>query len=320
MVMAQSLLKVLAARTPAPEIHVLAPPHTHPLLAHMPEVDQTLNLDLGHGRLGLGRRRALGHRLRGRYTQAIVLPNSFKSALIPWWAGIPRRTGWRGERRGFLLDDLRVLDPLRLPTTVQRFVALGLDPDSAVERVPLPHLEVEVLEIQRTLHALGLSRPARRRLLALCPGAEFGPAKQWPADHFGRLARAHLDRGWAVWLLGSAGDRAVCAAVNAHAGGGCLDLGGRTSLGQAVDLLALADRVVSNDSGLMHVAAALNRPLAALFGSTDPGHTPPLGRQVHILREPTDCAPCFRRECPKGHLDCLRRLRPERVLAAFGEA
>ena len=319
MVMAQSLFKALRQREPAPRVHVLAPPWTLPLLERMPEVAASVEMPVGHGRLGLLSRRRLGLDLRReRFDQAIVLPNSWKSALIPFWARIPVRTGWRGEMRYGLLNDLRVLDKTRLPMTVQRFVDLAW-PAGATEPppVPAPRLEIKVVRVQQALRDLGLTKSARRPLLAMCPGAEFGPSKCWPAERYGQVAKHMHERGWDVWLFGSRNDAAVCAEVNAASGELCVDLSGRTDLGQAIDLMSLAERVLSNDSGLMHVAAALGHPVVALFGSTDPTHTPPLSERAKTVSLHLDCSPCFKRVCPLGHTNCLRSLPAERVLAAL---
>ena len=317
MVMAHSLFQVLARRGPDTHIDVLAPAWSQPLLERMPEVFDTIELPFGHGQLGLSARWRFGRSLRGRgYQQAILLPNTLKSALVPLAAGIPLRTGWVGELRYGLLNDIRHLDKQRLPMTVQRFVALGLPADRQIApECPQPRLHVVPESQQQAMAELGLRRPARP-VLALCPGAEYGPAKRWPAEYFGELAASRLAAGWAVWLFGSGKDREVCAQVAAGAGGGCLDLSGTTSLAQAVDLLSLADAVVSNDSGLMHVAAALDRPLVALYGSSDPGFTPPLNPRSRVLSLGLECSPCFRRECPLGHLRCLRGISVQQVSQA----
>lgn len=321
MVMAHGLFQILHRRQPRPCLDVLAPAWSQPLLARMPEVAHAIESPTGHGQLALGARRRLGLELRAMgHAQAILLPNSWKSALVPFWARIPQRTGWRGEWRYGLLNDIRHLDRQRLPTTVQRFVALGLPaqaPPPDLADLPRPRLTVNGDAARAALERFSLPDPLERPPLALCPGAEFGSSKRWPAPHYGRLAQLAHRRGWAVWLFGSAQDRPVCAAVNESSGGVCLDLAGRTSLAEAVDLLSLAERVVSNDSGLMHVAAALDRPLVALFGSTDPAHTPPLSPRARVLRRALPCAPCFRRECPLGHLDCLAGLSVEQVLEAL---
>ncbi len=315
MVMAQSLLMAVRERYPEIAIDVLAPAWSRPLLRRMPEVRDAIDMPLGHGQLDLRVRRRLGLSLRGRgYDWAIVLPNSFKSALTPFWARIPRCTGYVGEWRWGLLNDARRLDKTKLPMTVQRFVALGLAPKAELPpSVSPPRLRGDEASLERTLAQLGLRRPDSR-LLVLCPGAEFGPAKRWPEDHYAQVARTLAAAGWMVWILGSEKDAPVAEAVVKQAGTG-VNLAGKTSLEQAIDLLSLADTVVSNDSGLMHVAAALDRPLIAIYGSSDPGFTPPLNAQARIVRLGLSCSPCFERECPLGHLDCLRKLEPERVLA-----
>ncbi len=320
MIMAQSLFMVLKRRDPAPRIHVLAPAWTLPVLERMPEVDATVEMPVGHGRLGFGRRLKLGRKLREvGYAQSIVLPNSWKSALTPFWARIPLRTGWLGEMRYGLLNDARRIDKRRWPLMVDRFVALAY-PETQADAVPAapgPRLEIKAVQVQQALRDLGIQKRARRPLLALCPGAEFGLSKCWPARYYGELA-AHMQRsGWDVWLFGSRNDAPICKEVNAAAGGICADLSGRTRLGQAVDLLSLADRVVSNDSGLMHVAAALGHPLVAVFGSTDPTHTPPLSDKARVVSLGLDCSPCFKRSCPLGHNNCMRQLPVERVLQAL---
>ena len=318
MVMAQSLFKVLKAQNPDCAIDVLAPGWTLALLERMPEVRDGIEMSPGHGQLQLMARRRLGISLRGSgYQQAILLPNSFKSALVPYWARIPKRTGFVGEMRQWLLTDARKLDRQRLPQTVQRFVSLGL-PDGAQpgEGVPQPALLTDNDNGHAALQRLGLET-GQRPVLALCPGAEFGPAKKWPEAYYAEVARSWLEKGWQVWLFGSANDAAVCERINVLAGGACENLAGQTRLEDAIDLLGMASFVVSNDSGLMHVAAALQRPMVAIYGSSDPGFTPPLAETARIERLGLDCSPCFKRECPLGHLDCLNKLLPERVIASM---
>ena len=320
MVMAQSLFKVLKAQDAGRAIDVLAPGWTLALLERMPEVRDAIKMPLGHGQLQLMMRRRLGVSLRAAgYEQAILLPNSFKSALIPYWARIPRRTGYVGEMRQWLLTDGRKLDRQRLTQTVQRFVALGL-PDGAMLRdpVPEPALETSNENGRAALQRLGLET-GQQPVLALCPGAEFGPAKKWPEAWYAEVATNWLEQAWQVWLFGSANDAPVCERINTLAGGGCDILAGQTRLEDAIDLLAMATFVITNDSGLMHVAAALQRPMVAIYGSSDPGFTPPLAETAQIERLGLDCSPCFQRECPLGHLNCLNELPPARIIAAMEE-
>lgn len=320
MVMAQALFMALRQRHPHCRISVLAPAWSRPLLARMPEVDAAIDLPFAHGELNLAGRLELARGLAPKgFDRAIVLPNSFKSALIPALAGIPVRSGWRGEMRFWLLNDIRLLDKRRYPRMVERFVALAWPPGHALpDPLPRPRLRAdpERLAALRETFALDPVAP----VLALCPGAEFGPAKRWPERHYAAVAKALIMRGWQVWLLGSARDREVAEAIVAQLEpeqrASARNLAGATELGDAVDLLAAASLVVSNDSGLMHIAAALDRPLIVVYGSSSPAFTPPLSGRAETLAIPVDCGPCFQRECPKRHLKCLNELRPEQVLAA----
>jgi heptosyltransferase-2 len=218
-----------------------------------------------------------------------------------------------------LLNDCRRLDKQRLVMTVQRFVALGL-PDGAAlpQPLPVPELLTDNENTHAALQRLELD-PVAKPVLALCPGAEFGPAKQWPEEYYAQVAQTWLDKDWHVWLFGSSNDAAVCNRINGLAGDRCANLAGRTSLAEAIDLLAMAAFVVSNDSGLMHVAAALQRPMVAIYGSSDPGFTPPLSDTAKVERLGLECSPCFKRECPLGHLKCLKELAPERIIRAMEE-
>ena len=322
MVMAQSLFMVLKQRHPQAQIDVLAPAWSMPLLNRMPQVARGIELPFGHGQLRLGERRQLGRHLRANgYQQVIVLPNSFKSAIVPWFADIALRTGWRGEMRGWILNDSRRLDKNSLPLMVQRFVALALPatsrlPEDLPNPLPVPQLKVDPADCKDALTLFGLKDELP--MLMLCPGAEFGDAKRWPAEHFAVVARNRIELGWQVVLLGSDNDKTVTAAIASQLDSPlCHDLAGKTTLAQAIDLLSLATAVVSNDSGLMHVAAALHRPLVALYGSTSPAFTPPLSDRVAILHTDIDCRPCFKRECPLQHKKCLTELAPQRVLDAL---
>ncbi len=317
MVMEQSLFKRLRRERTGCVIDVLAPGWSLPLLARMPEVRRGIEMPFGHGRFAARGRWQLGRSLRqAGYRQSIVLPNSWKSALVPYAAGIPRRTGWLGEMRVGLFNDARKLDKARLPMTVQRFVALAGDNNQELPPVDPPHLQIDPARVREAAAKLDAVKRDKRRVLALCPGAEYGPAKQWPTVHFGQLAREFARDGWDIWLFGSERDRAIAEGV-ATTCRVVTNLAGRTTLEQAVDLMSLADAVVSNDSGLMHVAAALDRPLVALYGSSDPGFTPPLNQHHRIASLGLDCSPCFKRECPLGTTACLVDLPVSRVADAL---
>jgi heptosyltransferase-2 len=248
-----------------------------------------------------------------------VLPNSFKSALIPFFAGIPRRTGYVGELRWGLVNDARRLDRQALPLMIERFAALAGDAGAPLER-PLPPVALRVDAAARDAALARFGLTAGTRTAVLCPGAEYGPAKRWPAEYFAAIARRLQADGWQVWLAGSPKDAAVGAAIASAADGACVNLCGRTTLAEVIDLMSCTDHVVSNDSGLMHVAAALDRPLTALYGSSSPAFTPPPSSRAHIVRIEIACSPCFRRECPLGHFNCMRKLTPEAVWRAIAEA
>jgi heptosyltransferase-2 len=319
MVMAQALYKLLRQQDPSIEIHVVAPAWSLPVLERMPEVARGIELAVGHGELGLRRRWALARRLRAeRYTRAIVLPRSAKAALVPWLAGVPRRTGFRGEWRYGLLNDIRSLDT-SLDQTVKRFVALGMPRGAAVPgslAVALqPRLRSDPQNLERLRAAHGLTRGAP--FAALMPGAEYGPAKRWPAAHFGALAAELAAGGADVVVLGSAKERSIGDDVVTRAAHARVrNLAGATSLADVVDLLAGSEVAVSNDSGLLHVAAAAGTSVVALYGSSSPKFTPPLTEAAAVVSLELECSPCFARECPLKHFRCLNELSPATVLRA----
>jgi heptosyltransferase-2 len=302
--MAQPLLARLREKLPQARIDVLAPAWVAPVVRRMAEVAGVIETSFGHGPLALRERWRLGRTLKALgYDQAIVLPNSWKSALAPFFADIAIRSGYVGESRYGLLNLLYRTAPGREPMA-EHYARLAGEPGAQLARpLPAPRLAVDLQAAQRTRERFGL--PAR--YAALCPGAEYGPAKRWP--HFAELA-ARLELP--AVLLGSPREREQCAAIKGR------NLAGETTLDEAIDLLACAQYVVSNDSGLMHVAAALGRPQVALFGSSSPEHTPPLSGKARVLWLGLECSPCYARECPLGHLRCMRELTVESVLEKLG--
>jgi heptosyltransferase-2 len=314
MILAQSLFKALKRRDPECHLAVAAADFTRPLLDFMPEVDEVLALPFGHGETRIAARWRFGRALRAqRFMRGIVLPTSFKSALPLRAAGIPRRSGYRGEGRGVLLNDCRP-DDRRHRRTVDRFVALATAPGEPPPAVEPPQLRLPPGAGEVALSALGLTSTGRP-LLALCPGAEYGPAKRWPPRHFALVARHWIAVGGQVQILGGPGDRPAAAALIAAAGEtpALENLVGRTTLAQAAALLAEAQAVVSNDSGLMHLAAALGRPVIALYGPSDPALTPPLASDAQVLTLDLPCRPCHARRCPLVHHKCLEELSPRLV-------
>ena len=248
MVMAQSLFRLLVGRRPDRPVDVLAPGWSLPILARMPEVREAIEMPAGHGELRFGDRRRLGRTLRARgYAQAIVLPRSLKAALVPWFARIPRRTGFRGEQRYGLINDMRPFDAAVLDQTVKRFVALGLEPDESLpDELPRPRLRVDAARRTDALERLGLDPTAEP--VAFMPGAEYGPAKCWPLEYYGELAARLRERGHAVWVFGSPKDAGAARAIAQVAP--VEDLCGRTTLEEAIDLLTPA-AVMGSDEDAM---------------------------------------------------------------------
>ncbi|WP_415886638.1 lipopolysaccharide heptosyltransferase II [Neptuniibacter sp. QD37_6] len=289
MLMSQSLYQHLKQKNPDIEIDVLAPNWCRPVLARMPEVNKAIEMPVGHGSLQWGLRKQIGQELaKNGYDQALVLPNSLKSALIPWFAKIPKRTGWRGEMRYGLLTDLRPLDKEAYPLMVQRYLGLAEAPGTPaipMEQIPYPQLTVDNAEYEAALAQFKLNSD---KAIAFCPGAEFGPAKRWPDYHYAALAKLLIADGYQIWLFGSEKDKPVCQQIQdqltVEEQERCRNLAGVTSLPQAIDLIAHCQAAVSNDSGLMHIAAAVNVPLVALYGPTSPGFTPPLSDKAEIIR------------------------------------
>ncbi len=320
-VMTEPLMRRLHAR--GERLTVGALPWVAPVYRAMPQVAEVIEFPFQHGGVQFKARRRLASELDGRFDIAYICPNSLKSALLPFMASIPKRVGYLGEARiGLLTHRLKNPPKDKRPPMVAFYSALSGEADVAQDR---PRLQIAESEVAVGLAELGLQRGAYR---VFAPGAEYGPAKRWPAAHFSALGQ-QLDLP--VVLLGSAKEFALCeeiaAPVNAREPGKCLNLAGKTSLALALIAISAAKNIVSNDSGLMHVAAAFGVPQVAIFGSSSPLHTPPLSDRARIFwlkseptyQPPLDCAPCFLRECPlppeQGHMRCLNDVLPAAVLA-----
>jgi heptosyltransferase-2 len=322
-VMSQPLLAAIKASYPHAAIDVLATPWVAPVYRACSEVAELIEADLRHGQLQWGLRRALAAQIKKRdYASCYVLPNSLKSALIPWLANIPIRIGYQGELRRFLLTETKANSPKtqRIPM-VEHYANLCAPSNNSDSAIHLPKLNptASAMEAARSrLQAAGIQTDA---LVVLCPGAEYGPSKRWPATHFAALAQSILKAKptASVVLLGSPSDRAIGDAIisastpNSRIFNWC----GETSLDEAIAIIALSSKVVSNDSGLMHIGAALQVPQVAIFGSSDPSHTPPNSAKAIVISLHLPCSPCHQRECPLGHLNCLNQISPERVFAAI---
>tara|TARA_B100000029_G_scaffold490143_1_gene548821 strand:- start:7210 stop:8268 length:1059 start_codon:yes stop_codon:yes gene_type:complete len=317
MVMAQSLFKLLVSREPNSQVDVVAPTWSISILDRMSEVDDVMELNVVHGHLALSARWALGQRLREkRYDRAIILPRSLKASLVPFFATIPVRTGYRGEWRYGLINDMRSFDANILNQTIKKMVFLGLGSDE--ENLPLisnPTLNVDKKNLDLVARRLRLNPSIET--VALIPGAEYGPAKQWPVEKYAELASRLVSVGLQVWVLGSEKERqlgdAIVAMIKNH---NVINLCGKTSLEDVVDLIASVKVAVTNDSGLMHVAAAVNTHVIALYGSSSPALTPPLTEKKDIFYLDLECSPCFRRECPLDHFKCMNDIGVEEICSA----
>ncbi len=327
MMMSQSLYRTIKALHPHAQIDVMAPEWCRPLLAKMPEVSQAIPMPLGHGKLDIGERRRLGVNLRKNgYDQGIVLPNSFKSALVPFFAKIAKRTGWRGEMRYGLLNDIRPLNKVAFPLMVQRYVALAYDKQiiKSATDIPTPILwpklvtnKKDVTHVMDTFN-IEHSRP----IIGFCPGAEFGPAKRWPHYHYAALAEKMIsEKGYQVLLFGSQKDNDagedIRHSLTKNAQQHCHNFAGKTSLDQAVNLIDACQAIVSNDSGLMHVAAALDKPLVALYGPSSPDFTPPLSNKAEVIRLISGYHKVRKGDGDSGYHQSLIDIQPQLVIDAL---
>jgi heptosyltransferase-2 len=319
MVMADSFFQLLKQLYPHAHLSVLSPKWCLPLLARMSSVDSFIELPFGHGDFKAMARWRFGRSLATeRYSQAYVLPNSWKSAIVPFAAKIAKRTGWIGEMRYGLLNDHRQLDKTQYPTMISRFNALALPTHERLPTPPTPRLSATPAQQSATKTAVSLNSDD---YIALCPGAEFGPAKRWPPEHYATICGHLLKQGRSVILLGSPKDQATTQEIlrhvptNTHAD--ILNLAGKTDLAQAIDLLAGAKAAISNDSGLMHIAAAVGRPVVAIYGPTSTTFTPPASDKAMLIQLQLNCQPCHQRNCPltgENFHACMKQITPEAVL------
>ncbi len=328
MVMSQSLYTVLKQKYPNAKIDVLAPGWCRAIVERMPEVNQVIEMPVGHGAVGISTRWKLARELkRNNYDHAYVLPHSIKSALIPWFAGIATRTGWKKrEPRAILLNDQRH-NIEQYTYMVERYCALAystaeqsaLKDPITLASLPKATLSIDPNVQQQVTNKFSLVKEPH--IVGLCPGAEFGPAKKWPEENYAQVANAIAKQGRQVWLFGSEKDKATCdkilSLVNEQYQHKITVLAGETSLIEAVDLIACCETIVANDSGLMHVAAAVNCNVVAIYGSTSPNYTPPNTDKKVMLNTNIECRPCFKRECQYGHLKCLTEISAQRVLEAI---
>lgn len=312
LVMSQTLFKLLRRKYPNNlTIDVFASKFLHPLIARMPEVDNIIDNPFQHKEFNLLKRIKVGLSLRkNKYDEVIILPNSIKSAITPFFAGIKKRTGFIGESRYILLNNYFKLNKNALPLMIDRFCALGNGGQKA-NHIEFPKLETDSKnqEILRNKFNLNNSRT----LIAFCPSAEYGPAKRWPPEHFAKLADLLDENKYQIVILGSQKDSEISQQITQRTMHSVIDLCGKTDLKDAIDILGLCKHTITNDSGLMHIAASVNSHVIAMYGSTSENFTPPLSTNAEIVKITLECSPCFERTCKFGHYNCLRAISPESI-------
>jgi len=321
MVMVQSLFIALKRQNPDTAIDVVAPAWSAPVLARMPEMRQVVKVNLQHGKLQLAERYRVGKSLRGEYDRAIILPRTFKSALIPFFARIPKRTAYRGEMRYGLVNDIRELDTNVTYKAVEKYLQLGLASEQSkqekLKQAPkIFHPQLIVDNEKRHQAAKKFAIDESTPAIAFMPGAEFGPTKQWPGKYFGELATRFKQQGYKVYVFGSPKDESIGEEIVQASNGDAINLCGQTSLEEVVDLLSLVKVAITNDSGLMHIAAAVGRPVVAIYGAITPKYTPPLTDKAEIQYLGLECSPCWKKQCPYGHYNCLNNIEVEKVYAS----
>jgi heptosyltransferase-2 len=322
----QPLLANLKVLYPDSKIDVLASNWVAPIYRACSEVHKVIEAKFEHKKLQWNLRKQLAKEIEARNYQAcFVLPNSFKSALIPWLANIPFRIGYRGELR-FGLINLALDNPSKVnrPPMVEHYLELSQllkDDESIPIGKLIPKLNVSTTAKQSVEKKMQDANINSESIYAICPGAEYGPSKRWPTEHFAGLAQDLIAQNSnnQIILLGSKGDHALAQEITSQVkqAGNIHNWCGNTSLDEAIALIDMSKALVSNDSGLMHIGAALQIPQVAIFGSSDPAHTPPLSDRAKIMWLNMSCSPCHKRECPLGHLRCLKDILPEQVLATL---
>ena len=322
-VMAQTLYKRIKKELPSSQIDVMSPHWSLALLERMPEVCKKIVSPFSHGETKLFERYRLGQGLKKEnYDRAIILTNSLKSSLIPYFARIGVRTGWLGEFRYGLINDIRSSKKLKKSLMIEKFAALSLyEENYSIENLTFPELEIDFANQRKFLEEFSIDYS--KNTMAICPGAEFGPSKRWPAEYYAEIAIFYVNKGWNVLCIGSKNDEDIGIEIGSLNNLGCnesfINLIGKTSLQDAIDILAFTEKVVTNDSGLMHIAAAVKTPLVALYGPSSPEYTPPLISKKKILRKTQGYEKVRYGSNEKGYHQSLLDIKPEEVLNALEE-
>ena len=320
-VMAQTLYKRIKKELPSSQIDVMSPHWSLALLERMPEVTKKIVSPFSHGETKLLERYKLGQGLKKEnYDRAIILTNSLKSSLIPYFARIGVRTGWLGEFRYGLINDIRSSKKLKKSLMVEKFAALSLcEENYSIENLTFPELEINFDNQRNFLEEFSIDYS--KNTMAICPGAEFGPSKRWPAEYYAEIAKFYVNKGWNVLCIGSKNDEDIGMGIgslnNLRSNESFINLTGKTSLQDAIDILAFTEKVVTNDSGLMHISAAVKTPLVALYGPSSPEYTPPLISKKKILRKTQGYEKVRYGSNEKGYHQSLLDIKPEEVLDAL---
>ena len=317
-VMAQTLYKLIKESNVNSKIEVLSPNWSIPILERMEEVSRSIISPFNHGELRIKSRFDFGKELREEgYERAIIMTNSLKSSLIPFFAKIPVRTGWLGEMRFGLINDLRSKDKSNYPLMIEQFAKLSINPIKDLNKsLPYPSLRIDSHNLEEQL--LNLRIDYGKPSIAICSGAEFGPAKKWPSYYYAEVCNEYLSKNWNVLVFGSPNDEktgnSIQEGINKDLSDCFFNLIGKTSLIDAIDLLSFCEKVVTNDSGLMHVAAAVNTPLVAIYGPSSPQFTPPLTDNRVILRKSEGFDKTREGSKEHGYHESLIAIKPSEVL------
>ncbi len=318
--MSLPLISLIGNKLPECQIDVLCSPWVGPIYRACPAVRTVIERHFQHGALQWSLRRSTAQELKNRgYDMAFVLPNSLKSALIPWLAGIPKRIGYQGEFR-FGLINASLPNPSRQARTPMmehyaRLIQGAFGRATDLQNLPQPHLTMDATLLEWASHKIDTIGGTPYYVFA--PGAEYGPAKRWPTTQFAQLANQILqnDPGAKIVVLGSQSDQTLGQEIlqSTNQSDRIHNWCGTIPLNQSMALIAQCKSLISNDSGLMHIGAALSIPQIAIFGSSNPKHTPPLSKQAKVIWLGLECSPCYQRTCPLGHLNCLNQIDSNRI-------
>lgn len=312
-VMSQTLLKKIKSNNPKTSIDILVNSSLKNLVERMPEINKVIILDCSHRELGLFKRLRLAKEIKkSSYDQSIVLSRSLKSSLIPYFAKIPIRTGELGELRYLLINDLKEFSKESRRKTASRYISMYSDNNEELSENYYPSLDSNSENIKNLSEKYDLKKD--KKVIIFAPGAAFGPSKMWPVNKFRELGKK-LNNDFKILILGSNNEKSIGNDIVTNKN--MVNLCGKTSIADAVDLMHISKFCVSNDSGLMHLAAATNTKSISIYGSTSPDFTPPLTKNKDIHYKGMSCSPCFEKKCKYGHYNCLVDIHSDDVFKSF---